>query len=501
MPEYHWYTSPVIITAIVVGLGLQALIALRLPKGMHILRTHAFFGGVGALMTLLGHMLPWMGPIDGVDVLSELVKVGWGILFIRIVCIAVFRIAMPALGAGQARILHEIVFFSICIGWIMVRLRGAGMELGGIVTTSAALTAILAFAMQETLGNILGGLALQADNSVKLGDWIAVENVRGKVVEVRWRYTALLTAAGEMVVLPNSLLMKAKVIVVSSASFPTARRSVGFAVPNTIAPHEVIAAVEQALRGTVMTHVAHTPAPDCVAAEYSGGVINYAVRYWLLDQLHDAAADSVVRLHIYSVLQRNDFPLARPLMDVRMEADPDGRSEAARAEETARRVAVLANVPLFSTLQDDELSTIAGRLKVTPFLKNDVMTRQGAVAHWLYVLTSGEADVWYEDAAGARSLVGSIAPGEVFGEMGMMTGAPRAATVAARSDAVCYRIDKACFEGVLRARPALAEELAALMAARQAALDAVRAAQGRKTVDADDAALLARIRRFFHLPG
>lgn len=499
MHEYHWYTSPVIITAIVVGLALQMLITLRLPKGVHILRTHAFFGGVGALMTLLGHMLPWIGPVDGVDVLSELVKVGWGILFIRIVCIAVFRIAMPALGTGQARILHEIVFISACVAWCMVRLRGAGMELGGIVTTSAALTAIVAFAMQETLGNILGGLALQADNSIQLGDWIVVDNVRGKVVQVRWRHTALLTPAGEMVVLPNSLLMKAKVIVLSSNGYPTARRSVAFSVPNTIAPHEVIAAVEQALRGAAMTHVAHAPAPDCVATDYAGGAIGYAVRYWLLDQQHDAAADSVIRLHIYSVLRRNDFPLARPLMDVRVDADADSRSEAARAEEIARRVAVLANVPLFSSLQDDELTAIAGRLRVTPFVKNDVMTRQGAVAHWLYVLTSGEADVWFEDDAGQRRLVGSIGPGEVFGEMGMMTGAPRAATVAARSDAICYRIDKECFESVLRARPALAADLAEVMATRHKVLDAVRAEQGR--VADDDIALLVRIRRFFHLPG
>lgn len=339
MPDYHWYTSPVILTAILVGCALQLLIARRLPKGMHILRTHAFFAGVGALMTLLGHLLPWLGPVDGVDVLSELVKVGWGILFIRIVCIAVFRIAMPALGTGQARILHEIVFFIACIAWVMVRLRGAGMDLGGIVTTSAALTAIVAFATQETLGNILGGLALQADNSVQLGDWIVVENLRGKVVQVRWRHTALLTSAGEMVVLPNSLLMKAKVVVLSSSAFPTARRNVGFAVPNTIAPHEVVAVVEQALRGAVMTYAAHTPAPDCVVIDYAGGVVNYAVRYWLLDQLHDTAADSAVRLHIYSVLRRNDFPLARPLMDVRVDAESDGaaRPRAPRRSPTASR--------------------------------------------------------------------------------------------------------------------------------------------------------------------
>jgi small-conductance mechanosensitive channel len=159
------------------------------------------------------------------------------------------------------------VFVLACIGWCLVRLRGAGLELGGIVTTSAAITAIVAFSMQETLGNILGGLALQLDNSIHLGDWIVVDNVRGKVVEVRWRHTALLTPAGEVVVLPNSLLMKAKMTIVSNAEYPLARRSVGFATSNHIAPQDVVTAVEKALGDAAMKYVARTPAPDCVVTD------------------------------------------------------------------------------------------------------------------------------------------------------------------------------------------------------------------------------------------
>ncbi|MES2149080.1 MAG: mechanosensitive ion channel family protein [Pseudomonadota bacterium] len=500
MTEYHWYTSPVVLTAIMLGCALQLLIARRLPDGPHVLRSHAFFAAVGVILTALGHWLPALGPADGVDLLSELVKTGWGILLIRILCISLFRIAMPALGAGQARILHELVFVLSSLAWSMVRLRGAGMDLGGIVTTSAAITAIIAFAMQETLGNILGGLALQADKSFQLGDWILVDGTRGKVIEVRWRHTALLTPNGEVVVIPNSLLMKSKVIVVASNDSPIARRTVKFAVPAGVPPHEVIGAVEQALRDADMHHVAHLPVPDCVASEFADGSIHYAVRYWLLDQLHDASADSTVRLHIFSALKRHDFPLSRPVMDVSLEVDPAARDETERAREIELRVRLLADVPLFASLHPDELALVASRLRVAPFMKNDVMTRQGAVAHWLYVLTSGEADVWYEDPDGDRRYVGVIQPGEVFGEMGMMTGAARSATVSARTASTCLRIDKQCFESVLRARPELAGELARIISARHAVLDVVREIPRSVAQEGGDAALLARIRRFFHLP-
>lgn len=500
MPEHHWYTSPIILTAIVLACALQLLIARRLPDGPRALKTHAGFAAIGVALTALGHWLPTIGPADGMEVLAELVKVGWGILFIRIVCISLFRIGMPALGIGQPRILHEIVFVLACIGWCLVRLRNAGLELGGIVTTSAAITAIVAFSMQETLGNILGGLALQLDNSIHLGDWIVVDNVRGKVVEVRWRHTALLTPAGEVVVLPNSLLMKAKMTIVSNEEYPSARRSVGFATPNHIAPQDVVAAVEKALGDAAMKYVARAPAPDCVVADYENGNIQFAVRYWLTDQLHDARADSIVRQHIYTALRRNDFALARPLMDVRLDADTDAHDSQLREQEIERRAQVLAGVPLFARLQEDELRRVAAGVRVAPFVKNDLITRQGAVAHWLYVLVSGKADIWYENKAGERRFVSTLEEGAVFGEMGMITGAPRAATVAARTHATCYRIDKECFEGVLRARPELAGELAEVISQRTSALDSVIAAGDGISRGLDDDNLLEKIRRFFRLP-
>ena len=498
MVEYHWYTSPVILGAIVIACVLQLLIARKLPEGLHTLRVHAGFALFGLFLTALGHWLPELSPEKGVDVLAEMAKLGWGILFIRILCMYIFRIVMPALGAGRPRILHEIVFVLACVAWGLVRLRSAGLNLGGIVTTSAAITAIIAFSMQETLGNILGGVALQLDKSVHIGDWIQVDNVRGKVVEVSWRHTAVLTPNGEVVVIPNSLLMKSKMTLISNEEYPIARRTVGFSTLDTVPPQEVIVAIEKALRGTEMKHVAHAPAPDCVVTDYVGGSTHFAVRYWLIDQLHDATADSTVRLHIYSVLRRSEFALARPVMNVHMDGEAQERS-AQREDEIAQRVQLLSGVPLFASLHVDELHSLATHLRVTPFMKNDVMTRQGAVAHWLYVLTSGEADVWYETHTGDRRFVATLEAGALFGEMGMMTGEPRRATVAARTDAVCFRIDKESFEGILAARPELAGDLAQVINSRSSVLDAIRLEDQAAPRD-DDARLLAKIRRFFKLP-
>ncbi len=499
MSDLLWYTSPTFLAATAVACVLQLIILRKLPEGGHVTRTHAGLAAFGIGLTLLGHFVPSLGPVGRVDVLTEAVIAGWGILFIRIVLIVLFRIAMPALGVGQPRILHEIVFVLFSLAWILVRLRTAGLNLGGIVTASAAITAIIAFSMQETLGNILGGLALQLDKSLHIGDWILVDGIRGQVVEVHWRHTALLTPNGEVVVLPNSLLMKGKMTIISSPSYPTARRAVHFSVSDRIAPQEVVQAIERALRGAAMKYVATSPLPDCVVHEFSGGNTEYAVRYWLTDQLHDAVADSTIRLHIYSALQRLEVALARPYLDVRVDPEANAAGEQVRERDIDARTKVLAGVPLFAGLQGEELGSLAKALRVTPFVKGAVMTRQGEVAHWLYVLIRGEADVWFDAPDSERRLVASLEAGAVFGEMGILTGAARTASVIARTDAECYRIDKASFEEILRARPELANELAQIMSERSSGLEAVRGEHASNPAE-EELKLLEKMRRFFHLP-
>ena len=110
------------------------------------------------------------------------------------------------------------------IAWGMVRMSEAGVNLSGLVTTSAVITGIVAFSMQDTLGNILGGLALQLDKSISIGDWIEADTIRGQVIEVHWRHTAVRTRNGEIIVVPNSILMKGKVTIVGGEDVPQWRR-------------------------------------------------------------------------------------------------------------------------------------------------------------------------------------------------------------------------------------------------------------------------------------
>ena len=120
------------------------------------------------------------------------------------------------------------------------------------------------------------------------------------------------------------------------------------------------------------------------------------------------------------------------------------------------------------------------------------------MAHWLYLIVSGEADVWSEDN-GARTHIATLGAGSVFGEMGMMTGEPRRATVTAKTDIDCFRLDKEAFESILRARPDIAGEISTVIAQRRFELDSRRDAASAKAAPPQREAILARIRDFFGL--
>jgi CRP-like cAMP-binding protein/small-conductance mechanosensitive channel len=444
--------------------------------------------------------------IRAAEILREVFVIGGGVAIIRLWGLLIFRIVLPAIRVTPPRITEDITVILVYVAWGMVRLRYAGLDLGGILATSAMITAVLAFSMQDTLGNILGGVALQMDNSVQIGDWIKVDDISGKVVDIRWRSTLVETRNWETVVFPNSQLMKNKFVVLGRRTGQPAqlRRWVWFNVSLDVAAPRVISTVESAIRQVEIANVARNPLPNCVLMEMTEqGLARYALRYWLTDLLQDDPTDAAVRWHIMAALQREGIKLAVDERNIHLTKESEKYEEFVRHREIALRLKTLRKVELFSQMTDEELTTLAGRLKFAQFAKGEIISRQGATAHWLYIVVSGEAEVYLETQGGARRTLRNLGRGSFFGEMGLMTGAARSATVMAKTDVECYRVDKEMFEEILRARPAIAEGMSQIMAARKAEQDVAMhktdEEAARQAMPQQRNEILGTIRRFFGL--
>lgn len=471
-----------------------------------VLNTLAFFVGC-ELVRLFGGMTFAMQLVSSANVLREIGTIGAGIAVIRLWGLLLFRWILPRAYITSPRIAEDILVIIAYLVWGLVRMRYAGLNLSSIIATSAVMTAVLAFSMQDTLGNILGGLAVQLDNSIEIGDWIKVDDITGRVVDIRWRSTLLETRNWETVVLPNSLLMKSKFLVLGRRTDQPVqwRRWIWFNTALHIAPSKVANAVEEAILQAHLTNVAQTPRPSCVLMEIDKGCARYALRYWLTDLAVDDPTDGLVRWHIYAALERADIKLVLEEQSIHFIKENEKYEEAMQRRERERRIKTLRRVELFSQMNDKELKHLASSLKYAPFAKGNFISKQGAVAHWLYIIINGEAEVYVEADNGAKSSLNILGKGDFFGEMGMMTGAPRSASVVAKTDVECYRLDKTAFESIVQARPTIAEEITHILVRRRTELEQALqnlngiAKVGGEVQRVQHSEILAKVKGFFGL--
>ena len=136
----------------------------------------------------------------------------------------------------------------------------------------------------------------------------------------------------------------------------------------------------------------------------------------------------------------------------------------------------LGKVGLFAGLSENEKAEVAERLQYAPFARGDVITKQGNTAHWLYIMAFGDAEVLYEPPSGPPQVLALLRPGQFFGEMALMTGDARTATVVAKTDVECWRLDRGSFQQLLQTRPEIAEEVKRVIGARRGELERAREA-------------------------
>jgi CRP-like cAMP-binding protein/small-conductance mechanosensitive channel len=423
--------------------------------------------------------------------------------------LAVFEISLPRIGVKVAPFATDLLVGVGYVASVGVCLFRAGLNPYSILGASAVASAVLAISLQSTLGNILGGVAVQLDGSIDVGDWIQLENGKqGRVREIRWRYTAIETRDWDTIIVPNAaLLAQSFSILGRRMGKPTQHRMwVHFNVDFRYAPNAVLQAVDDALQATPIPNVASDPKPHAICMDLAKDGRDsfgyYAARYWLTDLAVDDPTSSLVRGRIYAGLRRAGIPLARPSTTefVGVNEDVDDKGRLLRHKRA--RLAATGSVPLFASLTETEREFVAERLRFAPFVAGERITRQGAVAHWLYLIASGRVEI-RRTVEGKTVIVGEVVAPGIVGEMGLLTGAPRSADVVACTDVECYRLDKDGFQQVLTERPEAAKQFSEVLARRRIELYAAdeRLDDGAKSIrqGQEQEAILHRIEEFFGL--
>jgi small-conductance mechanosensitive channel len=358
-----------------------------------------------------------------------------------------------------------------------------------LLTTSAVSAVVIGFALQDTLGNAFAGLAIQSERPFHVGHWIRVGEFEGRVAEVTWRATKLRTKTGNFVILPNNLVSKEAITNYSEPSVPT-RLEVEVGASYTCPPNQVKAAMREAM--AQVPCVLAAPPPDVLVMAFADSAITYRARFWVVDYELDDEARDQVRAAIYYAFSRRGIEIPFPIQ-VQYDLDPP------RPDETTgetHREALLKQVDLFGSLTDEQRRAIAAATRMRTYGEGEVIVREGEPGQSMYVVASGKVAVVLEPE---KRTVATIERGGYFGEMSLLTGEVRSATVVAQGDSVVLEVDAELFRRLALESPHAIERIGVEAITRKSELAQARnAARGVALADAP-ASLLSRMKRFLRL--
>jgi small-conductance mechanosensitive channel/CRP-like cAMP-binding protein len=358
-----------------------------------------------------------------------------------------------------------------------------------VMTTTAVGAVVIGLALQDTLGNLFAGLAIQIEKPFRVGDWVMVGSQDGQVSEITWRATKMRTKAGNFVVVPNSVLAKDTI---TNYSEPT--RSVLLHVEvgasYDVPPNRVKSVVRQALMD--VREISSDPPIDVLLVEFAASSINYRVRFWISDFAADERVKDRVRTLIYYALRREGITIPYPIQ-IEMSAEQGGLAPGASGVDQK----AMSAVPMFASLTDDDRAGLMQIARPVLFSSGEAIVRQGHPGRSLFVITHGEARV---TLAGAEGDLARLHAGDVFGEMSLLTGEPRNATVVAETDCELLEIDADGFRQHVLGNPTVLERFMQATAARREELERHRETQTQVAKPADSAqTLLARVRQYLRL--
>jgi len=381
-------------------------------------------------------------------------------------------------------------------------LSAAGVEPGSLLTTSALLTAVLGLSLQETLGNMFAGLALQAQQPFQLGDWIQIENdkhLTGKVIEVNWRSTKILTDEQLSIVIPNGLLAKSAIRNYSKPS-NAVRRSVRVLCPYDVAPGAVRTAILEALVDT--PGVLARPVPEVITEEFADSGITYWIRFYTKSFGDRFQIDGRVRDRIWYALQRASITIPYPIRVTYAHEINENYRAYESNQGMKQSIEVLRNVDIFRELSDVEFEDLAAKTEYRFFGAGETIVTEHESGDELFVVITGQVSVKVKRSNGSLHEVANLKKGNFFGEMSLMTGESRQATVVATEESKLIIVCAKFFKSILDRRPELAERISEILALRQAALNVesvISKANESESVEVEQEALLGKIRKFFSL--
>ena len=455
----------------------------------------------GHLVAKSGTDAPDMMTSTGISLVENILRIVKVVLWMAFVVViirlifkflfeTVLRSAALSELASLGKTVISIIIYIVAF-FIIFQSQYPQIELAPLFTGSAILGIVVGLALQDTLGNLFAGLALQVDQPFQVGDVIQISNRGQGVVEsVSWRGVRIRTFQNKLLVISNAVLGKETIEVAPQGNLNA--RIVLFNTVYSDSPAKTAQVIREAVRQA--ENVSQKIRPIVRIAKLGENGLDWEVKYWPENYAKFNDTDALVRQRIWYAFQREGLSFAFPTRTVYME----NQAPTASAEELVSSASeYLESVPIFAPLADDEITQLAKASSRRVFAPGEAIVRKGQEGGSMFVIIRGSVKVQLPEGSGART-INQLGPNDFFGEMSLLTGEPRTANVIADEETHVMQIRKSAIKPLFKANPELMESICTIVEERKKLLNQQKLEQTMRPTK-PESGVMSSIRRFFGL--
>lgn len=363
------------------------------------------------------------------------------------------------------------------------------IPLAPLFTGSTILGIVVGLALQDTLGNLFAGIALQADQPFQVGDVVTFANRNGGVVEnVSWRGVKIRTFQNKLLIISNAVMGKEIIEVAPRGNLNA--RLVFFNTLYPSSPAKTIQAVREAVRQ--VENVSSKIRPVVRIRNLAESGIDWEVKYWLEDYTKYNDTDALIRQRIWYVFSREKIEFAYPTRTVHI---AEKREETTFVEYVNNVSEHLQEVPLFAPLAEEEVERLATASTTRVYAPGEAIVRRGQEGNSMFVIIRGAVKVQIPENDYQKT-INHLKTNDFFGEMSLLTGQPRTATVIAEEETEVIQIKKSALKPLFEANPDLMKAICDIIEERRALLVQQEAEEEEKLKEAGSG-VLSSLRKFF----
>jgi small-conductance mechanosensitive channel/CRP-like cAMP-binding protein len=358
--------------------------------------------------------------------------------------------------------LREVVggiIFLIVLLFVLSYGYHAEAQLKGLLAGSGVIAIIVGFAGQNLFAGIIGGISIQINRPYKVGDWLQVHERFAEVMEINWRSTRLRTNDNIYLDIPNNEMVSHEIV---NLHYPTEvhamRIRVGVEYKNR--PNRVKDTLFRA--ASTADGVLAEPKVKVFLVDFAEFAVIYEIKFYMGNHSRINEINDAVRTNVWYELKRQGITIPFPIRTLQLER----KAVRPVQEDYDEARTILRDEPLFECLSDAQIDNLVKEARLNCFGRGESVIQEGAEGDSMFVLLRGAAQVSVSKN-GSLIPVATLNAGDCFGEMSLLTGERRMATVQAKSDCYVLEIGKPVMAEVIRDSPDCLERLSQLLARRK----------------------------------